>query len=375
MKRTVVATALLACGFLVGLVMADRMSRSEPVVSASPQVRAAALPDVLPDLTAVADRAVLAAANISSRSTRAVRPDPFFELFFGRGGSQSILQQSLGSGVIVSTDGYVLTNYHVIGAGNAEVTVTLPDNRDLPARIIGLDERTDLAVLKVDATGLSPLPWGDSSALRLAQWVLAVGNPYALDHSISLGIVSAIGRRSPDLSVYTDFIQTDAAINPGNSGGALVNARGELVGINSAIKTETGGYQGISFAIPSNLARRIMDELVDKGTVQWGAFDGVRIEQLTRGLANRVGYDSTDAVIVMEIWPDAAAYLAGLRPGDVITAFNDERISDIRQFERVLADAAVGQRATLTLVRREGSGRRQLSVVVPVISIQDVRQR
>jgi S1-C subfamily serine protease len=227
----------------------------------------------------------------------------------------------------------------------------------------------------VDATGLSPLPWGDSSALRLAQWVLAVGNPYALDHSISLGIVSAIGRRSPDLSVYTDFIQTDAAINPGNSGGALVNARGELVGINSAIKTETGGYQGISFAIPSNLARRIMDELVDKGTVQWGAFDGVRIEQLTRGLANRVGYDSTDAVIVMEIWPDAAAYLAGLRPGDVITAFNDERISDIRQFERVLADAAVGQRATLTLVRREGSGRRQLSVVVPVISIQDVRQR
>jgi S1-C subfamily serine protease len=375
MKRTVVATALLACGFLVGLVMADRMSRSEPVVSASPQVRAAALPDVLPDLTAVADRAVLAAANISSRSTRAVRPDPFFELFFGRGGSQSILQQSLGSGVIVSTDGYVLTNYHVIGAGNAEVTVTLPDNRDLPARIIGLDERTDLAVLKVDATGLSPLPWGDSSTLRLAQWVLAVGNPYALDHSISLGIVSAIGRRSPDLSVYTDFIQTDAAINPGNSGGALVNARGELVGINSAIKTETGGYQGISFAIPSNLARRIMDELVDKGTVQWGAFDGVRIEQLTRGLANRVGYDSTDAVIVMEIWPDAAAYLAGLRPGDVITAFNDERISDIRQFERVLADAAVGQRATLTLVRREGSGRRQLSVVVPVISIQDVRQR
>jgi S1-C subfamily serine protease len=375
MKRTVVATALLACGFLVGLVMADRMSRSEPVVSASPQVRAAALPDVLPDLTAVADRAVLAAANISSRSTRAVRPDPFFELFFGRGGSQSILQQSLGSGVIVSTDGYVLTNYHVIGAGNAEVTVTLPDNRDLPARIIGLDERTDLAVLKVDATGLSPLPWGDSSTLRLAQWVLAVGNPYALDHSISLGIVSAIGRRSPDLSVYTDFIQTDAAINPGNSGGALVNARGELVGINSAIKTETGGYQGISFAIPSNLARRIMDELVDKGTVQWGAFDGVRIEQLTRGLANRVGYDSTDAVIVMEIWPDAAAYPAGLRPGDVITAFNDERISDIRQFERVLADAAVGQRATLTLVRREGSGRRQLSVVVPVISIQDVRQR
>ena len=226
----------------------------------------------MPDLTSVAQRAISSVTNISS--TQIVRTpnspfanDPFFRFFFNDQqddafGYREQRAQSLGSGVIVSADGYVLTNNHVVDRG-VEVTVTMPDKRELRAKVIGVDAATDIAVLKIDAANLPTMPWGDSAKLKVAEWVLAIGNPFQLNQSVTLGIVSATGRTLEGrFAAYEDFIQTDAAINPGNSGGALVNARGELVGINTAIFSETGGYQGIGFAVPSNLARHVMDELV-----------------------------------------------------------------------------------------------------------------
>src|SRR5207237_7127653 len=182
--------------------------------------------------------------------------------------------------------GYVLTNNHVIGDTRAEVSVTMPDKRELRAKIVGVDEATDIAVLKIGATSLPVLPWGDSSKLKVAEWVLAIGNPFQLNQTVTLGIVSATGRSLEGrLATYEDFIQTDAAINPGNSGGALVNARGELVGINTAIYSESGGYSGIGFAIPSNLARRVMDDLIKYGQVRRGTISGIQISALTSQLA------------------------------------------------------------------------------------------
>ena len=194
-------------------------------------------------------------------------------------GSRNRYESSLGSGVVISADGYVLTNSHVVGEGEVEVTVGLGDKRELRAKVIGVDASTDLALLKVEARGLPTIPWGDSSQLKVAEWVLAIGSPFQLNQTVTLGIVSALGRANVGIAAYEDFIQTDAAINPGNSGGALINARGELIGINTAIFSQSGGYQGIGFAVPSNLARRVVDDLTQ---VRRGA---PRLDRLPRGRA------------------------------------------------------------------------------------------
>ena len=384
MKRGGILLAAVLAGFVGGLIGMAWFSSAEPTSAAAPQTiapppRGAVPPAGLPDLTAVAERAVQAAANISSKqivrtSNSPFARDPFFEYFFGGQNpfGDSLRQaQSLGSGVIVSADGYVLTNNHVLGEAGAEITVTLPDNRELPARVIGTDQMTDLAVVKVDATGLAPLPWGDSGRLKMAEWVLAIGNPFALSHSVTFGIVSAVSRPSPDLSVYTDFIQTDAAINPGNSGGALINTRGELIGINSAIYSETGGYQGIGFAIPANLARRIMDELIKNGEVKWGSIEGVGFRPITPDLLRRVEISATRGVIVFEIFRTSEAYRLGLRPADVVVSYNDKPIDDITQFMRLLADTPVGSRAKLGVLR----GTQKLTIEVPIVSAQPRRRR
>ena len=367
-----VGIGIVVGGLGTGLMVEAPATWDEPTVSAAPVMQAPALgpAQALPDLTQVAERAVEAAANISSSQVVRMRNrDPFFEFFNpGRDRYDYSRRQSLGSGVIVSPDGYVLTNNHVIGDAS-EITVTLPGDREMRAELIGVDRMTDLAVVKVDATGLRPLAWGDSEQLRMAEWVLAIGNPFALNHSVTLGIVSAIGRTSPDLSVYTDFIQTDAAINPGNSGGALVNVRGELVGINSAIYSETGGYQGVGFAIPANLARRIMDELIENGEVRWGSIAGVMFRDVTRGLAQQVGYGSTDGVIVYELDTRSAAYRAGLRLGDVVTSMNDQRVDELPAFARLLADSAIGSMATLGIVR----GTTPMTLQVPIVSTSSSR--
>ena len=219
-----------------------------------------------PDFTRIAGQAVKGVANISS--LQVVRTpnspfaaDPFFRYFFGDGddvfGSRDRRSLSLGSGVIISADGYVVTNNHVVGENMREIKVALPDKREVRGRLIGTDAATDIALLKINVTGLPVVPWGDSSKLKIGEWVLAIGSPFQLSATVTAGIVSATGRTNVGFADYEDFIQTDAAINPGNSGGALINTRGELVGINTGIFSQSGGYQGIGFAVPSNLARHV----------------------------------------------------------------------------------------------------------------------
>jgi serine protease Do len=254
--------------------------------------------------------------------------------------------------VVVSADGYVLTNNHVVGSARADVRVGLTDKRELRARVIGTDELTDIAVLKLDAANLPVLGWGDSSKLRVAEWVLAIGNPFQLNQTVTLGIVSATNRRLEGrVAGYEDFIQTDAAINPGNSGGALINARGELVGINTAIYSESGGYQGIGFAVPSNLARHVMDDIIKYGGVRRGTIRGIQLQPMTPQIAGELGAPDARGVLIIGIVRSSDAYTAGLRQYDIIVSFNNTPIEDASQFIRLLADAEIGSTATLTVFR------------------------
>jgi S1-C subfamily serine protease len=313
--------------------------------------------DELPDFTVVAERAVEASVNISS--TRLVRVDPWTQFWYGSAVRPST---SAGSGVVVSPDGYILTNSHVIGNAGAEIQVTLADNRDLPATLVGLDEFSDVAVVKVDATGLPTLPWGDSSRLRVAEWVLAIGSPFSIGQTVTLGIVSAVNRRGPNTASYSDFIQTDAAVNPGNSGGALINGRGELVGINTMIYGNTGGYQGISFAVPSNVAREIMDELIANGEVIRGSIGNLTFVDAAR-CARVANLDDNRGACIYEMYRSDPAFEVGLRPLDVIVGFNGSPVGDSVDLRRLIADAEIGSTARVEIVR-EG---RRMTANVPVI--------
>jgi Do/DeqQ family serine protease len=312
--------------------------------------------------------------NVVRQPNSPMMSDPLFRYFFGDRddfyGPRNRVAQSLGSGVVVSSDGYIMTNNHVIGSSNAQVSVVLPDRRELRAKIIGVDEWTDLALLKIEARGLPVLPWGDSSKLKVAEWVLAIGNPFQLNQTVTLGIVSALGR-NVGVNVYEDFIQTDAAINPGNSGGALINARGELIGINTAIFSETGGYQGIGFAVPSNLARHVMDDLLKYGEVQRGTIPGISIANLTTQIAEELGAPNTRGALVNQISPRAEAYQAGLRAGDIITSFNGRTVEDASALMRMLADSKVGTAARLEIMRES----RRLEVTVPITRSRSTRAR
>ena len=357
--------SILVAGFVSGLVVSGRMSLSQPAESAqAAQARpAGAFPPLngLPDLSPVAERALQVAANISSTTTIRPANDMLSRFLYGDLPSQS---KSLGSGVVVSPDGYVLTNNHVIGNAGAEIRVTLPDGRERPAKLVGIDEVTDLAVVKVDAQGLQTLPWGDSSKLRVAEWVLAIGNPYQFSGTVTLGIVSTVSRSGAQVGAYADFIQTDAAINPGNSGGALVNNRGELVGINTMIYSDTGGYQGIGFAIPSNLAQRIMDELIKHGEIPWGSVGEVQWVTMTPRIAERYGLRSTTGALIFRLATVSAAARAGLQVGDVVTAMNGKPIADADQLDRMIVTSEVSQPATFEIDR----GGRKRTVQVTIVS-------
>lgn len=357
---------------MAGLVIAGRLSLTGPTDAApmTPQTMPGAVrPAVggpLPDLSSVAERAILGSANISSTLQVRVRTNPIEDYFFGRRGGEMVQPlQSLGSGVIVSADGYVLTNNHVIGddrglpVAGLVVKVTLPDGRELDGKIIGTDEATDLALLKVNATGLTAMPWGDSSKLRIAEWVLAIGNPYQFNQSVSLGIVSALAR--PDR--FVDFIQTDAAINPGNSGGALINARGELVGINTQIFSQSGGYEGIGFAIPSNLARAVMADFVKFGKVQRGSIVGLAdLQALTVEEARNNGIATIPGVYIRTMYSNSTAVRAGLRPHDLIVAVNDRDVTDLASFSRLVSDLKIGSTAKIDVVRNN----RRMTFNVPI---------
>ena len=374
--KTAIA-ALILGGFIAGMVVTGRFHATSPSVAAptiTDQARPASSPPsvpvsgALPDLSSVAERALKVSANISSTTTRQLPNDPLYRFLYGDQVQQS---QSVGSGVVVSPDGYVLTNTHVIGYAGADIRVTLPDAKEMAGKLIGIDDVSDLAVVKVNAENLETLPWGDSSKLRVAEWVLAIGNPFQLSGTVTLGIVSTVNRSATQVGGYTDFIQTDAAINPGNSGGALVNSRGELVGINTMIYSETGGYQGIGFAIPSNMARRIMDELKTNGTVPWGSIGRINWFPVDRRTARDNGLGDITAAYVRSLYRNSSAYQAGLQPGDFVVAINGEPVTDPGQIDRVVTGSKVGSTVKLEIVR---DGRR-LALSVPVVSRQQQRIR
>jgi serine protease Do len=268
---------------------------------------------------------------------------------FGPGEPRSHRGGGQGSGVLVSSDGYILTNNHVIDNARA-VTVTLPDKREFKGHIIGTDPKTDLAVVKIDAQHLPAIPWGDASKLQVGEYVLAVGNPFGLNSTVTLGIVSALGRGRMGITQYEDFIQTDAAINPGNSGGALVNTNGELVGINTAIFSQTGGYQGVGFAVPTTMAKPIYDSLVKNGKVIRG-YLGVGIQDLTPDLATSFGIGNVKGALVGDVKEGGPADQAGLKQGDIITAYQGAPVEDAVALQRLVTRTAVGTAVSLTIVR------------------------
>jgi serine protease Do len=254
-----------------------------------------------------------------------------------------------GSGFIISQDGYIITNNHVVeGAG--KVTVKLQDDRQFTAEVIGTDKRADVALIKIDADNLATVPMGDSDKLQVGEWVIAVGNPFGLSHTITAGIVSAKGRNSVGINDYEDFIQTDAAINPGNSGGPLVNLDGEVVGMNTAIFSKSGGYMGIGFAIPVNMVKSIEKQLQKSGSVTRG-YLGVMIQQLTPELANSFGMSQKSGVLVAQVTDGSAAKKAGLKRGDVVVAFDGKEVHDVGNFRNRVAMLAPDTETLVTVIR------------------------
>ena len=383
-RRILFAGVLLIAGVTAGAVLTGRLRSLDDAVAQAPAQAPASLPGVavpgpvaagatVADFSVIAERTVPAVINIQAQQVVRRRELDPFSLFYGGPGEvfRRGVENSLGSGVIVSPDGYILTNNHVVtGEQNRrvqidqlEVSVTLADKRELRAEVIGTDPATDLALLKVEATDLPTMPWGDSSRLKVAEWVLAIGNPYQLSQTVTLGIVSAVNRTNLGVSAYEDFIQTDAAINPGNSGGALINAQGELVGINTVIFSQSGGYQGIGFAVSSNLARRIFSDLQRYGEVRRGTIGGVDDwMQPTTRLAAELGAPDTRGAIANRMYRNSPAYEAGLRPGDIVVSFNGQPVDSPAALTRLMSDARIGSTATLGIIRQ---GRRS-ELKVPI---------
>ena len=320
-------------------------------------------------LRKVSQRAIPAVVNISSlrvlRYQEGLPPsplwqDPFFRQFFGEeffrffGIPRERIERSLGSGVIVSEDGYILTNHHVI-AQASRITVGLRDKRELEAKLVGTDPTTDIALLKVEAKGLPFLSLGDSDKAQIGDIVLAIGNPFGIGQTVTMGIISAKGRSNMGIVDYEDFIQTDAAINPGNSGGALVNLSGELIGINTAIVSRTGGYQGIGFAIPSNIVKGVMEQLIRYGKVLRGWL-GVRVQELTPQIASHLGLRRSQGALIVEVYPDSPAEKGGMRRGDVILSYDEKRVRAAWELRNLIALTPVGKEIVIEVLR---GGRRE----------------
>jgi serine protease Do len=335
----------------------------------------------LPDFTVLVERQGPAVVNVvTSRRARAgsgldLPDDPIFDFFRrfmpnppdpGPGGGG----QGLGSGFIISADGYILTNAHVV-AQSDEVVVRLADSRQFKGKIVGVDTRTDVALLKVTATGLPTVTLGNSENLKVGEWVAAIGSPFGFVNTITAGIVSAKGRSLPDES-FVPFIQTDVAVNPGNSGGPLLNLRGEVVGINSAIYSRTGGYMGVSFAIPIEVALDVSRQLQQTGKVTRGRL-GVQIQALTPELAKSFKLGDTKGVLVASVEPGAPAAKAGLEAGDVIVAFEGKPVQSANELPRLVAATKPGTTITLDIVRN--GSRRQLKATLAEFPSETVAQQ
>jgi len=325
----------------------------------------------LPDFTGMVEKYSPAVVNISTKQSRSVRrqlrrdfmiPDlpedspfnEFFRRFFGEDGGgepkdKKFNTHSLGSGFIISQDGYVLTNNHVVEEAD-EIIIRLSDRREFEAQVIGTDRQSDTALLKINAQGLPVVSLGKSSKLKVGEWVLAIGSPFGFDHSVTAGIVSAKGRSLPSEN-YVPFIQTDVAINPGNSGGPLFNLDGEVVGVNSQIYSRTGGFMGLSFAIPIEVAMNVADQLRDTGRVSRGWL-GVLIQDVTRELADSFGMDHPRGALVSRVLPDSPAQAAQLQPGDIILKYNGTKLDNSTELPPLVGQSPVGEMARLTLLRQ-----------------------
>jgi serine protease DegS len=289
-------------------------------------------------------------AKVITRRVHPFMDDPLLQHFFGDriSSTSKEIQTSLGSGVIISTQGYILTNNHVI-SGADDIQVLLADGRSARASVVGVDADTDLAILRISLDQLPTIVIGDSNSLRVGDIALAIGNPFGVGQTVTLGIVSATGRDHLGINTYEDFIQTDAAINPGNSGGALINARGELIGINSAIYSRSGGSLGIGFAIPVSMAKGVMKQIIEHGHVVRGWL-GIEAQDMTADLAQSLNLDSTAGVLISGVLRGGPADEAGILPGDVVLAINKQAVNDARQAMKIISDQQPD-----ALIRLDGS--------------------
>ena len=358
------ATVFLVVGLIIGQVISSGFNFEAEVYAQEPVISKEAsdiLTKVGNAMAEVASAVKPAVVNISS--TRTVKTqgipspflnDPFFRRFFGdefgsQGKSKEQKKVSLGSGVIVSRDGYILTNYHVVKDAD-EISVKLSDKREFKGKIIGADPKTDLAVVNISADRLPVLKIGDSDRLRVGDTVIAVGNPFGLSQTVTSGIVSATGRANIGIADYEDFIQTDAAINPGNSGGALVNVKGELVGINTAIFSTSGGYQGVGLAIPSSMAKAVMENLIKGGKVVRGWL-GVSVQPLTPELSRQFNLKEDKGALVGDVTEGSPAEKGGIRRGDVIIEFNGKEVEEPSSLRNTVANTPPSTDVKLSVLR------------------------
>ena len=295
----------------------------------------------------------ISTTKIVKREAPSFFDDPFFN-FFGPSNDLDLpkkwKEQSLGSGVIVSGDGYIITNNHVIEQAE-EIKVTLYDKKSFQGKIVGADPKTDIAVIKINAGNLPTAAWADSDKLQVGEFVLAIGNPFGLSHTVTMGIISAMGRASMGITDYEDFIQTDAAINPGNSGGPLVNSEGEIIGINTAIFSKTGGDQGIGFSVPSNLVQSVMEDLIKYGKKTRGWL-GVSIQKLTPELAEKFEINDSDGALVDDVEKDSPAGKAGIMRGDIVLEYNGKKVKDADSLRNTVAQTKVGAQVNLKILRK-----------------------
>lgn len=358
--------SLVLTGIIIGIILTANFNVQQPVFAKDTGISHEAtdfLGKFNASLSEVADTTKSSVVNISTKKTIKMEQspfapfynDPFFKRFFGdkyRPHGQrkrEFKTPALGSGVIVSEDGYILTNNHVI-KGADDIKVVLDDKREFEGKVIGTDAKTDLAVVKIDAEKLPAIKIGDSDTLKVGEMVIAIGNPFALNQTVTVGVVSAVGRSKVGIADYEDFIQTDAAINPGNSGGALVNIKGELVGVNTAMFSTSGGYMGIGFAIPTNMADSIMKSIIKYGKVIRG-WIGVTIQEVSPDLAEHFGLKEAKGALVTDVSKDSPAEKAGLQRGDLIIEFNGAQVDDTTLLRNMAAAASPGSTVDIKVIR------------------------
>lgn len=366
-------TVVLAALFVVSTLRPELLSWKAPVGGTMVTIKEAAAPAPIPEgipkagsFSAAAQKAMPSVVNVFTSkeikiSSHPLMEDPMFRRFFGdRFESQSRRASSLGSGVIVSPEGYILTNHHVIEAAD-EIKIALSDGREAKARVIGSDPETDLAVVKIDMQTLPTMTFGHSDNAQVGDVVLAIGNPFGVGQTVTMGIISALGRTHLGINTFENFIQTDAAINPGNSGGALVDVSGNLIGINTAIVSRTGGSLGIGFAITTSVAKQIMDQIIQTGGVVRG-WIGVEVQDLTPELAESFKRPNTNGALIAGVLKGGPADQAGVKPGDIIVAVEGKPVIDSSGMLNLIAALLPGKAATITVVRNQADKQIKINV-------------